>query len=76
MAGSFMDMQIGFGMASIIDPITGVSSPLLGNLKFMLAIELFLTFNGHHYLLQAIMDSYKWIPLSNDLFAKKSTAAK
>jgi flagellar biosynthetic protein FliR len=67
-AGSFMDTQIGFGIANIIDPMTGVSSPLLGNFKFMVAIMLFLSFDGHHYFLQAIMESYRWVPLDNHLF--------
>ncbi|WEK56175.1 MAG: flagellar biosynthetic protein FliR [Candidatus Cohnella colombiensis] len=67
-AGAFSDMQMGFGIANIIDPITGVSAPMLGNLKFMLMIVIFLSINGHHYLLAAIMDSYKWLPLDNNLF--------
>lgn len=69
-AGSFMDMQIGFSMASVIDPLTGVSSPMLGNLKYMIAVLLFLSFDGHHYLIRAIIDSYRWIPLDNQLFAR------
>jgi flagellar biosynthetic protein FliR len=68
-SGSFIDMQMGFSMANIIDPMTGTQSPILGNLKFMLAVLLFLTFNGHHYFIHAIIDSYKWVPLSNQVFA-------
>jgi flagellar biosynthetic protein FliR len=64
-AGSFVDMQMGFGIANVIDPMTGVQSPILGNLKFFVAMLLFLSMNGHHYLLSAIMDSYAWIPLDN-----------
>ncbi|RED66042.1 flagellar biosynthetic protein FliR [Cohnella lupini] len=67
-SGSFMDMQMGFGIANIVDPITGASAPMLGNLKFMLMMLVFLSVNGHHYLLAAIMDSYKWLPLDNNLF--------
>jgi flagellar biosynthetic protein FliR len=67
-AGSFMDIQIGFGIANIIDPMTGASSPMIGNFKFMVAVMLFLAFDGHHYFLQAIMNSYRWLPLDNDLF--------
>ncbi|WP_027090857.1 flagellar biosynthetic protein FliR [Cohnella thermotolerans] len=67
-AGSFMDMQMGLGVANIVDPLTGVSSPMLGNLKFMLQILVFLSINGHHYLVGAIMNSYKWLPLDNELF--------
>lgn len=67
-AGSFMDMQIGFSMANVIDPLSGTSSPMLGNLKYMVAILLFLSFDGHHYFLKAIMESYRWVPLDNQLF--------
>ncbi|MEX2462219.1 MAG: flagellar biosynthetic protein FliR [Paenibacillaceae bacterium] len=68
-SGSFIDMQMGFSMANIIDPMTGTQSPILGNLKFMLAVLLFITFNGDHYFIHAIVDSYTWVPLSNDAFA-------
>lgn len=67
-AGALMDMQMGFGIANIIDPLTGVSAPMLGNLKYMLMVLVFLSLNGHHYLLASIMDSYKWLPLDNKLF--------
>jgi len=67
-AGALMDMQMGFGIANIVDPVTGVSAPMMGNLKFMLMILVFFSVNGHHYLLSAIMDSYKWLPLDNRLF--------
>ncbi|AZN40867.1 flagellar biosynthetic protein FliR [Paenibacillus albus] len=68
-AGSFIDMQIGFGMANILDPMTGASAPLLGNFKGMIATLVFLSINGHHFLLSALIQSYEWIPISNALFA-------
>lgn len=69
-AGSFIDIQIGFGIANVIDPMTGASAPLLGNFKYMVALVLFLIMNGHHYLLDAIIYSYRWLPLDNDVFVK------
>ncbi|NHN28368.1 flagellar biosynthetic protein FliR [Paenibacillus agricola] len=69
-AGSFIDIQIGLAIANVFDPLTGASSPIIGNLKYMIAMLLFLSFNGHHLFLKAIMDSYEWIPLSNDIFVK------
>ncbi|GAB6988928.1 flagellar biosynthetic protein FliR [Paenibacillus pini] len=69
-AGSFIDISIGFGIANVIDPMTGASSPMLGNFKYMFALLLFLTMNGHHYLLDGIIHSYDWVPLSNQLFMK------
>lgn len=74
-SGSFIDMQIGLSMANIIDPMTGASTPVIGNLKFMVATLLFLSFNGHHLMLQAIMDSYQWIPLQNEAFANMYNGA-
>jgi flagellar biosynthetic protein FliR len=68
-SGSFIDMQMGFSMANIIDPMTGTQSPILGNLKFMLAVLLFISMGGDHYFIHAIVDSYHWVPLSNDAFA-------
>ncbi|AIQ36492.1 MULTISPECIES: flagellar biosynthetic protein FliR [unclassified Paenibacillus] len=69
-AGSFIDIQIGFGIANVIDPMTGTSAPILGNFKYMIALLMFLSMNGHHHLLDAIVYSYKWIPMNNDLFLR------
>jgi flagellar biosynthetic protein FliR len=69
-AGTLMDLKIGFGIANIVDPVTGVSVSLLGNLKYMLTMLVFLSMNGHHYLLAAIMHSYQWLPLDNELFSR------
>lgn len=69
-AGSFIDIQIGFGIANVIDPMTGASAPIIGNFKYMIALLMFLSMNGHHYLLDAIVYSYKWVPIDNDLFIK------
>lgn len=69
-AGSFIDIQIGFGIANVLDPMTGASVPMLGNFKYMIAMLLFLSMNGHLHLIDAIVHSYNWIPLSNDFFVK------
>lgn len=68
-AGSFIDLQMGFGIVNVIDPMTGAQSPVFGNFKFFIATLLFLAINGHHYLLMGIMNSYEWVPLENQLFA-------
>jgi flagellar biosynthesis protein FliR len=67
-SGAFIDLQLGFGLANIVDPLSGAAMPVMGNLKFMTMLLVFLAVNGHHYLLGAIMDSYKWLPLDNDFF--------
>lgn len=37
-AGSFIDFQMGFAIANIIDPQTGAQSPLIGQFFNMLAL--------------------------------------
>lgn len=62
-AGGFIDFQMGFAIANIIDPQTGAQSPLLGQFFNALAILLLLAVNGHHLLLDGIFYSYQFIPM-------------
>ncbi|MDF2651379.1 MAG: flagellar biosynthesis protein FliR [Paenibacillus sp.] len=75
-AGSFIDIQMGLGIANVIDPMSGIQSPIMGNFKFFIAILLFLAMNGHHFLIDAIVRSYEWVPLTpNPIFTNIATGA-
>lgn len=63
LAGQVMDMQMGFGIVNVVDPLSGTQIPLMGNLTQTLALLLYLAIDGHHYLLEAIVHSYKIIPV-------------
>ncbi|NLW44636.1 MAG: flagellar type III secretion system protein FliR [Syntrophomonadaceae bacterium] len=63
LAGQLMDMQMGFGLVNVIDPQSGMQVPLIGNFNYLLATIIFLSINGHHYLLQALCNSYQIIPV-------------
>lgn len=69
-AGGFIDHMIGLGMANVVDPLTGLHSPIIGNFKFFIGMLAFLGMNGHHHLLSALMQSYDWVPLSGGAFAR------
>lgn len=62
-AGGFIDFQMGFAIANVIDPQTGAQSPLVGQFMNTLALLLLLALNGHHLLLDGIFYSYQFIPL-------------
>ncbi|TMZ38939.1 flagellar biosynthetic protein FliR, partial [Klebsiella pneumoniae] len=47
-AGTVIDVQMGFILANVIDPQTGAQTPLTGSFKYLLAILVFLSLNGHH----------------------------
>lgn len=61
--GQIVDMEIGFGMVNVIDPQNKVQIPVMGNFYYILAFLLFLLINGHHLLIKALVDSYKYIPI-------------
>ncbi len=68
-AGQLIDMQIGFGVVNVIDPLFGQQVPLVGNFKHFLALVVFLAMNGHHVLLTALFDSFKIIPVTGAVFS-------
>ena len=61
-AGHIVDMEIGFGMANVIDPQYGQPSPILGIFKYLLMILVFLGINGHHLFLKALVTSFAAVP--------------
>ncbi|HHV17143.1 MAG TPA: flagellar type III secretion system protein FliR [Gelria sp.] len=63
LAGQVMDMQMGFAIVNVVDPQSGTQIPLMGNLTQTIALLLYLAIDGHHYLFEALIQSYKIIPV-------------
>ncbi len=70
LAGQIIDMQIGFGMANVMDPVSNIQVPITSNFYFILGMLLFLMANGHHILIQALFQSYEFIPLGGAVFSE------
>ncbi|MGX1982763.1 flagellar biosynthetic protein FliR [Thermolongibacillus altinsuensis] len=62
-AGGLIDFQMGFAIANVIDPQTGVQSPLMGQYLYTLALFFLLAVNGHHLLLDGVFYSYRLVPI-------------
>jgi flagellar biosynthesis protein FliR len=62
-AGGFIDFQMGFAIANVIDPQTGTQSPLMGQYLYTFALLLLLALDGHHLILDGIFYSYQFIPI-------------
>ncbi|MCP3739108.1 flagellar biosynthetic protein FliR [Rossellomorea sp. BNER] len=62
-AGSFIDFQMGFAIANVIDPQTGAHSPLIGQYLYTFSLLLLLALNGHHLILDGIFYSYEYVPM-------------
>lgn len=66
-AGGFIDFQMGFAVANIIDPQTGAQSPLMGQYFYIFALLFLLSVNGHYLLIDGIHYSYHFIPLNEGI---------
>jgi len=76
LAGAFIDMQIGFAIANVISPESGVPTPLTGQFLYVLQLLFFLGVNAHHMLINGVLYSFQLIPV-NELgvaFGSGSTA--
>ncbi|MDK2932299.1 MAG: flagellar biosynthesis protein FliR [Clostridiales bacterium] len=62
-AGQMIDMQIGFGIVSVIDPQSNIQIPVIANFYYIIAMLMFLNLNGHHILISSIFYSYKVLPI-------------
>ncbi|KUP07122.1 flagellar biosynthesis protein FliR [Bacillus coahuilensis m2-6] len=66
-AGGFIDFQMGFAIANVVDPQTGMQSPITGQYLYTFALLLLLSVNGHHIMLDGIFHSYQFIPIDSML---------
>lgn len=62
-AGRTLDVQMGFGAASVLNPDIRTTAPLIGTLLGMLAVAVFLAIDGHHVLIRALSVSLATYPL-------------
>lgn len=69
LAGQIVDIQMGLGLVNIIDPMTNAQVAVMGQYYFMVATLVFLVVNGHHVLLQGIVDSFNLVPLGQAHFS-------
>ncbi|MBT5027347.1 MAG: flagellar biosynthetic protein FliR [Nitrospinaceae bacterium] len=57
-AGTVVDFQMGFGVVNVIDPQTDTQVSVTAQFHNILAILVFLAIDAHHFIIQAIVDSF------------------
>ncbi|KHE71976.1 flagellar biosynthetic protein FliR [Halobacillus sp. BBL2006] len=62
-AGGFIDFQMGFAIANVIDPQTGAQSPLIGQYLYIITLLFILAVNGHHLMIDGVFYSYELIAI-------------
>ncbi len=62
-AGQAAGMQMGFAIVNVIDPSTQRNVSLLGQFKFLVLMLIFLIVDGHHLVLQSVVESFQVVPI-------------
>jgi flagellar biosynthesis protein FliR len=70
-AGELIGFQIGFSIANVVDPTSGITSPIISNVLYISAMLLFLSFGGHHMLIKALVESFQVIPIGDTMVHRK-----
>lgn len=63
-AGSLVDFQVGFSMASVFDPSIGTSASNYGKVYYWTSICIFFLLDMHHRVIQALIKSFEYVPLA------------
>jgi len=71
-AGHLASMAMGLAMASMVDPATGVNTPIIGRYFTIIATLLFLLMNGHVLVFKAIVQSFETLPIGLHFFTQDS----
>jgi len=61
--GELLDLQVGFSLGGVIDPISGNMAAPIGRLQQLLGIVILFAINGHVLVVHAFVESVKAAPL-------------
>lgn len=71
-AGHLVSMAMGLAMASMVDPGTGVNTPVIGRYYMLLVTLIFLLLNGHVLLFKVVVDSFEYLPVGLHFYDEAS----
>jgi flagellar biosynthesis protein FliR len=63
MAGEYFSMLIGLSISEILDPLTQVEVPIIGQFQTLIAMMVFFAVYGDHSLISATYQSYSVLPV-------------
>lgn len=70
MAGELAGLQMGLGFATFYDPVNASQTPVVAQWLGIVAALAFLALNGHLYMLSALAESFRTLPVG-DMMANK-----
>lgn len=73
MAGNLVDFQVGFSMSMAYDPTLGVNASYYGRVYYWVALMIFFLADIHHLVIQTLVHSFEYIPLTQMEFTYLGT---
>ncbi|MHC4454676.1 MAG: flagellar biosynthetic protein FliR, partial [Planctomycetota bacterium] len=64
MAGELISTEMGLAMAELVDPLFGDRISPIAQILQIVGLVLFFAMNGHHWLINALVLSYKTVPIT------------
>ncbi len=71
-AGHLIAMGMGLAFAQMVDPGTGVNSPVVSQYFTIVVTLLFLALNGHLLVIQVVADSFEYLPVGANFLNTES----
>lgn len=62
-AGMLIGFDMGLTMATVFNPSLEIENNVVGSLLLYLGLLIFILINGHHYVIEAVVYSFKVIPI-------------
>ncbi|WP_263080856.1 flagellar biosynthetic protein FliR [Endozoicomonas sp. Mp262] len=62
-AGQVVSTQMGLAMAEMVDPVNGISIPIIGQFYQLASFLLFLAINGHLVVIDLLLASFDFMPV-------------
>jgi len=66
MAGELIGLQMGLSFATFFDPGSRLNMPIIARIIDLLAMLLFMAFDGHLWLISMLVDTFHTLPIGGD----------
>ena len=63
-AGEFISLSMGLGFAMMVDPNSGVQTPVVSQFLVIMATLVFVSIGGHLILIELLLDSFRLWPIA------------
>ncbi len=64
-AGEYIGVDMGLSIAQEFDPLFNQQISVIARLKNILAVLIFLLIDGHHFLIEAVVASFRFVPIGS-----------